>query len=396
MMIRIDLESIRNNTYIILPIICIGLWAIFNLIHNIITINMLFIQNSDFRDYYEVTKDFAANPSNLYYMDIMYPHLPVLAVVMAVTICLLPFSIAMFTWYIFIYILALIFTIEYNKILKLLEVREKSVRLIFLMVISNGMIIYAQFYAGQFKYIIAVIYLYVIRREIQYRLDEKEKSLKYYLLSYNLLWFAVAIFPPALFVLLIYIFIDIKLANVLKKDSFKNYILVISTFAFQNFIIFIFPNLLIDFLGMYDRWNAYRGYIPLFYLREWVYLDDYSSIYLISNIFLVLVTLVLILRENLKLEEKLAYFSLYSIFSVYSGRALLIFLPIALLLYIPFLNQKEKVVDSIKQNKVIFFGLISVSLIYHMPPDFTIIKYVPLMQEFPYYIFLYLRFIFFL
>jgi len=394
---KINLLGIKDNLYLLIPIVSIGLWAIFNLMHNIITINRIFLPHNDFTDYYKAAKAFTANPADLYDMDIMYPHLPVLAVVMSMTICLFPILIATCIWYICIYILGVLFTIEYNRILALMGVQAKLIRFSFLIIISSGWFIYSQFYQTTFKYAVGIIFLYIIRKEIQYRIEEKEKDLKFYFLNYNLLWFAVAIYPPALFILLLYLFYDIRPINIFKRENIKIYIIVISVFAFQNFYFFINPPAIIAFLNLYTTWDKYRDYFPLFYLSEWVYLNDYTLIYWASTLFISAITLILIFNNNLKLEEKFAYLSFCSIiFSTYGDRVLIVLFPLALLIYVPFLNQNENIIDLLKENRLISIGLLSVIIIYHMPPHFTIFKYFPIMKEYPFIIFIFLRWIFLL
>ena len=107
-----------------------------------------------------------------------------------------------------------------------------------------------------------------------------------------------------------------------------------------------------------------------------------------------LIALILILNDKLSIEEKFAYNSFaWILFSVYGGRSFAIIFPFALLLFIPFLNKEERSIAFFKKNKIIMLGLASVIGIYFMLPDFTIYKFIPMMQKFPFIILMNLRYI---
>ena len=369
--------------------ICIGFWALFHLINQ----NFVPIK-SDFYFLYTAGKRVLNEPANLYNQQ--YFLLPVFAMISSVTFALLPYFYAYYTFYLLNIAFGILLIRESNKILILMELKEKEYRFLFLIVISNGFIILAQFYQNQYKILMGVILFFIIRRELWYRIKEIEKSIKYYIINYGLFVLVVGIFPPFIFLLLIYIFNDIQFVNLFKKESIIKYTIVILMFAIQNFLIFIYPSYLLDFLSLYGRHNQ-RGYFPLFYLREWVVLDNYNFIFYISTIYITIIALILILNNKLSIEEKFAYNSFaWIIFSTYGGRTLVILFPLALLLYIPLLNKEERGIAFFKKNKIIMLGLASVIGIYFMLPDYTIYKYIPWMQEFPFIILMNLRYIFLL
>lgn len=398
-MFRLRLEILKENIYLIIPIICIGMWALFNLIHNLLTINSFIIINNDFSWYYYSGKNFLLDPSDLYNPKRRYYLLPAFAMLLSVTISLFPLLIAQYIFYIINLILAIIFTLEYNKILVLMKVKKKIYRFIFLIIVSNSWYVYGQFYQNQYKYIMGVIILFILRQEIQNRIKEKEKDLKYYIINYGLFVFAVGLVPPMIFFLLIYIFQDIHFNDIFKKYNVKKYGMVLLMFSIQNFIVFIYPHYFLDMLGLYIRWNttARGGDFPLFYLREWVILDSYIVPIIISTILISIVTFFFILNNKMKLEEKFIYFSIICLdFYMFAGRGVIILFPLAILYYIPFLNQDEISINFIKRNRFILIGLSSISAILLMPRDFTIYKYFPVLQDYPYFILINLRLIFFL
>lgn len=383
---KIIIERIEENLYLLTPMICIVLWALFNSLH------AGFIPTKpDFYVYYESGKYLYTKPADLYEPGSRYYYMPVLATFCAITISFLPYFLAYYIFYLANIILGIIFVREYNKILVLKDIKEKWHRFIFLMVISNGMIIYSIFYQNSFKFLIGLVLIFVIRREIQYRKQERERNYKFYLINYGLFTFIVGLFPPLIFFLLLYALNNIQITDILKKENIKKYAIILVMFTSQNVLFLIYPSLIFDFLRGYEGHNQ-RGYLPLFYLREWIVLDNYNFIYCISTVYMLVVLMVLFINNQFQIEEKFAYCSFaWIIFSVYGGRSLLFLFPFALLLYIPFLEKNNAYIEFFKKNKIILIGLISVIGIYFMIPDFTILKYIPVFKEFPYIIFLYLR-----
>jgi len=361
------------------------------------------MNNSDFLAGYNAGKQIFIDPSKLYTRDAshedLFFNMPSFAVFLSITFSLIPNkSISNHCFHIFILFLAILSVIEYNKILFLMGLDKKKHRFLFLMIVSNGMIIYNVFYLIQYKHILGLVMLFIIRREIQYRQDDRIKSLKFYLLHYGLFAFAVGTFPPSIFILLIYIFHDIPIRDLFRLDSIKKYSIVIFMFLIQNFLFFIYPSLIFDFLGGFNKHNTtQRSYIPLFYLREWKGLYSTESnqiIFMISVIYISIITIILILNKNLLLEERYAYFAFACIiFFTYAQRMFVMLLPLAILVYISFLKQKDKTIDLIKENKIITIGLLSIVGIYFMLPDFTIYKYFPVFQKPPLVILMYARYI---
>ena len=370
-------ELVKENLYLIIPSICIGLWALYFIVIQVEIHSKLIISQPDFSIIYKCGNQIWTDPADLYKRPFYY--LPIWAIVLALTVCLFPFYIASFIFYGFTYILGVLSIREYNKILILKDIGRKFHRFMFLMIISNGFTVFIIFFFGQFKYIILVIFLFVIRRELQYRNNELEKDFKYKLINYSLLAFAIAIFPFFILLLLVYIFQEIPFNELFKKENLKEYVIVIFVFALENFLFFIYPSLIFEFFGLYQKHNKREwkdSQLPNFYLA-WINLDDYSLYFIISTIIMVCITFILISlkNNNLKIEDKFGYFSLAVIFiSIYARRLFLVLFPFAFLLFIPFFNQDEKSIEFLKKNKFFLIGLLSGFAIYFMDPHHGLIE----------------------
>ncbi|MHA1492073.1 MAG: hypothetical protein ACTSRI_20775 [Promethearchaeota archaeon] len=382
------LDRIKNNLYFIIPLICIGLMALYEVVSN----NFMPVA-IDFRDRYNAGELILNDPINLY-NKVRYYYLPSFATVLSFTLSLLPYLISYFSYFIINTILVMLMTLEYNKILILMDVKKKFHRFLFLMVISNGYVIMFSLYNNNFKYVAGVLILLVIRRELQYRKNQKEKDLKYYFINYNLLFFGIGIIPPLIFFVFIYIFSDIRLNEIFKKENLKLICIAILVFSIQNFLFFLYPTYILDFINSYAENNAtQRGNrIPFFYTEQMLIfdnnqfffftIDDNQIFFFISTFFLVVSTLLLIFNNKLQVEEKFAYFSLVSlIISAWAWKSILVLFPLSLLLFIPFLNQEKKGIEFIKKNIFILIGLISLASLYFFFPNFTIFKYFPFLKE---------------
>jgi len=260
-LIKIVFE-IKKKLYLITPMCCTFLWIFYYLLHE----NFIFIQE-DFLVLYNAGKQLFIDPTVLYDPKFRFYYLPIFALFFGITFSLFPFFIAQYIFYFTTIILGLLFIREYDEIIKLIGIEIKIHRFIFLMIISNGWFIYVQILFGQFKYIVGVILFFIIRRELQYRREEKEKDLKFYLVNYNLFAFMIAIFIPFIFLFFIYIFQEIHIADVFKKENIRKYSMILLIFAIQNFLFFIYPSYFFDILPLYNRHNTVeRNYFPLFYL----------------------------------------------------------------------------------------------------------------------------------
>ena len=370
--------KIIQNYHLIIPAICIGFWAIAYLLQN----HLIFC---DFRVFYNGGKQIFIDPANLY--DVQgYYYAPSFALVFSISISLFPFFTAYVIFFILNYIFGVLIIIEYNKILILMGIKKKAHRFLFLIIISNGGVIMDLFYYNQTKFLALLFLFIVLRREYQTLIEKNEKDLKYIIINYNLLLFAIGLKPYLVFLLPIYLFYDINFNELFKKKNIKIYCIIMLISLAQNFLFIIYPSLFLDFISS-------RSVTKIFYLYEFIALNA-ELVFLLSFIIMFTVTFFLICIKKLSIIKKFGYFALFSIFfSFFAHNSLIILLPLTLLLFVPFLNKKEKFVDFIKSNKILLLGLLAIYGLYQWIFRESVYRYFPFMANFPYIILVDLRFI---
>ncbi|TFG25710.1 MAG: hypothetical protein EU529_00420 [Promethearchaeota archaeon] len=367
------LRKKKNNEilYIIIPLICIGIWAIHSLI-----VAYFFPLNAyiDFSIYYYSGRQLLIDPNRLYIekngdsTGMIY--LPFFPMFWATSLSLLPYRISYFIWYGLNYIFAVLLVLEFNKILKLLGIKEKIHRFLFLMVTSNGYLIYLQFFSNQSKFIVGTLLFFILRREIQYKKEERVKDFKYKFITYFLFCMIVGMIPFFLFLLLIFIFHDIPFGELFEKENLKTYGLVGSIFLAQNFLFIIYPRLIFDFFLISQKWHIFSLFLENYYLiiLNRIFIIPILAKIIVSFIFLIFMYVIigfLLITKKLNIQEKFSYYAISFIFLSYLAyRILIILLPLTLLLFIPFFYQEVRGKDFIKKNKYVLMGLISVSGIY--------------------------------
>ena len=367
------LKVITNeNLYLIVPIVCAGFWAL----HWLILIEF-FAETSfyDFGIYYYSGRQIWTNPRRFYKetwfeYDIGIAYLPFFPILWAISLSLLPYSVSFFIWYGLLFIIVILFILEFNKILILLGLRERIHRLLFLLIIANGWPVFHQFALSQSKFLVGLIIFYILRRELQYKKEEREKSAKYYWWTYFLFVLIVGMVPYLLLLLLIYLFHDIPKDELTEKWNLKKYGIVIAWFLAQNFLFFLHPILIIDFIKIWIGFQGRQYELRHFYL---IFINDVFSIpnlieLIVSVILLIIMyTMIvyLIITKKLQLIDKFSIFAVSIIFLNYLAFRILVFLlPLTLLLFIPFLNQELKGKEFIKENKIALLGIISIAGIY--------------------------------
>ncbi|MFX0072610.1 MAG: hypothetical protein ACFFAO_16115, partial [Candidatus Hermodarchaeota archaeon] len=348
------LNCLKNRIYLIIPFICIAAYAIFYLIKSNFQIFEL-----DFGIFYNSGKQVLIDPSKLY-QQTGYLYLPSFACLF-VLFSFFNFYTAYFLFYVLNYVFAILFVIEFNKILILKKVLDKKVRFLFLLVISNGWVIYFQFYHNQSKLIVLLIFTYIIRREITYREGAMEKDLKFYLINYNLFIFALSIVPYLIFLFLIYIFNDIKINKLIKKENLRKIGILFLSFLVQNILFLVYPSLIVEFLAQgikFQSFSPYNNTLPQFYLREFFYVDADIITYvrIATLIILLIITILLIKNPTLFIEMKFAYFLFAFLFlDTYNSLSnLIITLSFCNLLFINFLAHNENFKQFLKNNKDIY------------------------------------------
>jgi len=367
------LEKIsKANIYLIIPIVSIGFWGL----HWLILIEF-FAETSfyDFGIYYYSGRQIWVNARRFYIetwfkYDIGIAYLPFFSFLWAISLSLIPYTISYFIWYVMLVIIVILFILEFNKILILLGLEEKSHRFLYLIIISNGWPVFHQFALCQSKFLVGLIIFYILRMELQYKKEEREKSLKYYYWIYFLFVFIVGMVPYLLFLLLIYLFHDIQKDELLEKKNLKKYGIIAIWFLSQNFLFLLHPILIIDFLKVWMGFQERQYELRNFYL---IFINDVFSIpniieltvSLILLIIMYIVIIFLIITKKINLINKFSLFAISIIFLNYLAYRIFVFLlPLALLLFIPFIKQEAKGKEFIRENKIVLFGIISIAGIY--------------------------------
>ncbi len=372
-------EIIRNNLYIIIPLYCILCWAFY---FAIFVNPFLEAVSYDFTNFYYCGERVLFKPRDLYTHDVDhgvkygYKYFPNFAVIIGVPMYLIPsINLAYKIFYIINIILGMIFLLLFNQILILLKLKHKILRFFFLFIISNGFIIFQQFWHNQMKFLIGIIILFILKQEILFRIKRFDKDFKFYLKTYNLFILVVGMFPYFLFFFLVYIFNDISKADLFKKINLKKYFIIIISFVSQNFIFLLYPTLFNAYYKRIRRESTRKDtQLQHFYLE---FIEDYlieipdiikifTSFTL--NIILYVIVILLIFIRKFRIEEKFGFLSISIILLNFSGyRILIILLPLTSLLFIPFLMQEENINEFIKRNKIIVIGMISIFSIYLIP-----------------------------
>jgi len=387
---------ILDNLYLIIPAICIGIWALLALFNEEYHTPLTW----DFQVFHESGLQIYKNPAHLYEVD-GYVYTPSFAIFFAITFSLLPVDIAAYSFFILSYILGILTIIEYNKILILMDVKQKLHRFMFLIIISNGFFVLYQFKFNQAKYLLFVILVFIIRRELQFNKEEKEKDLKYYLINYGLFVFAIGSAPYFIFLLIIYMFQNIPRNEFFKQENVKKYVIVVMMFIIQNFLFIIYPLQIFDFLDGFNHPQRRHRKLKLIYLKEFmgVSSDVIAFLSILCTIILSIITGILLYKANIKIEEKFGYFSIVYIFIgvfAYTLLLSLILFSFILLLFVPYLNQNRKGIEFVKSNKYSLIGILSILGIFFASSDFIIYDFIPFLQDYPFIFLYYARWIFLL
>ena len=106
------ISKIKTNFYLIIPLLCISAYLLFYLIY----IEKKFI--GDFRIFFNAGKKILHDPKQLYNVS-GYWYTPCFALLFALTLSQFPFIISFYILIFINYIMAVLFILEYNKILNI-------------------------------------------------------------------------------------------------------------------------------------------------------------------------------------------------------------------------------------------------------------------------------------
>lgn len=383
----------KEYLYLIIPLLFFSFWA-FHCINYLNTEKLKEMGgfwDPDFRVFYNAGQQILKNPADLYKVS-RFLYMPSFAIFFAFTFSLLPYNISFYTFYFINYLSGVFAILEFNRILILMDLRKRSHRFIFLIIISNGYLLWIIFYFNHFKFIVFLILLFIIRREIQYRKEDKEKNNQYYILTYGLFVFLLGMSPYFIFLLFIFLFQDIKLKVLVKKESLKLYLIIILWFVIQNITFLLYPSQIFEFFKGFNRpEEEVRGSYPL-YLKDFLDVKDYEMRF-ISYVFtgiLGIITLILILNRTQNIEYKFGFFLLaFLFFGVISHPPLIAYISCSfvLFLFVPFLKQDVKAYDFMKKNSVPLIGMISILGIFLFTNGFFFWVFFPSIHELEFGIF---------
>jgi len=255
---------------------------------------------------------------------------------------------------------------EFNKILIIKIPDSIFLRLLFLILISNGFLVFKMFSYLQPKFIVLFLFLLFLRREIEYRdLNKYNKNNRFLFIQYSILIFATGMIPPFLLIIPIYLFHDMKIKDIFKRANLTVYSIIILAFCIQNFLFFIFPELIFGFVNGYSRIGIPKFYCFMLitsHLTGWE-----TSFAIISVISLVIFSFLLINLKN-NIEEKFCYFCIFYIFmSVYLRHShFIVIVPL-----ISIILMKDIKIDSfysfIKENIHFLIGIFCLFLLLNIP-----------------------------
>lgn len=371
------IKYLKNHFYLILSLFCFYLWPFY------LIIQVLFFSYSDpdlfhdFKVFYSAGNYILKDPSLLYtYFFRSFFYSPNTALFFGIFFSWYPLNYAIMIMIIFLMICGLLMIIEYNKILGLLGVKNRLFRLVFIIVAYNGWFVYEEFFGLNIRIFTGLLLLLVLRREMDPNI---EKNNTFYLINYGLMIFLIGFAPYFLFLLLIYIFYNIKIKDLIEKKNLIKYLMVISLFLGLNFLFLIYPSLFFKFL---NHANIYRNYFVFLYgwfYSRWFFLyfsADFISVYSTIMTFLILIySIFLTIIGKLKINQRMSYFLLgYLFLGTYSFHFMVTF-QLIILLFIPYLKTEYVGIKIIKKNFIIFFGLFSILILNIIRKRFDMLNF---------------------
>jgi hypothetical protein len=399
---KLKITYLRKQLYLIIPIICLFLWALISQIKD----NFIIVA-ADYPAFYDSGKYIFIHPENVYSNLITprYRYLPSFATIFSI-MTIFPYDISAWIWFCLLFIIGSLSLLIFNKILILKGIDNKIVRLLFLLLISNGLKIMQTFDILQTKIVGLFFILLFLMREIKYRkLEEYDfNSFKFNFIQLSLLIFVIGMMPFFIFLVAIYLLYNVNYRNIFSKTQIKKYLILILVFLYQNFMFFIAPVLMTGFFS--GTSNAFRTnytiYTPMeivnnqiiypvdslscfIYALGITYVNTSLTLTIFASL-IILLTIILLIKKNMTLERKIGYFTLFSLFfNVYPRpNTMVVFMPLIALAFVRKIDIKGKILEFVKTNFVFLISLISLSLLYLMPPIHYIYDAFPFLMNIPY------------
>lgn len=383
---KLNFNYLKEKYYIIIPILCLLLWALISHIKD----NFAIVA-SDYPSFYDSGRFIFTHPENVYsnLINPRYRYLPSFATLFSF-MTLLPYEVSAVIWFFVLLFFGGLSLLIFNKIMILKGIDNKFLRFIFLLIISNGLKVMQTFDYLQTKIIALFLLLLFLMREIKYRQLESNElnSSKFIFIQLSLLIFVVGMMPFFIFLVAIYLLYDVNYREIFSKAQIRKYLILIVVFLYQNFMFFVSPVLISGFFE--GTSNAFRTSYPVYTPAEIVTnqiiypIDTLSCLIyafgvtfvnslLIISIFaalIIILTIILLLKKSMSLESKFGYFTLISLFfNVYPRpNSMFVFMPLIALAFVRKIEIKGKILEFIKKNFVFLIGLICLSILYFMPP----------------------------
>ncbi len=418
------LKKIIDNLFLLIPLCCILFWAFIALYKDGFTL----IPAADFPTFYYVSQLIFTQPDQIYFLEVQpYTYTPFFATVLA-PMGLLTFEQAHWFYFFLIIIFTELCLIIFNQILILKDISNRFHRFLILLTLSNGITFVQMFDNLTGRIFTAFGLLWFLKREIKYRKLNKDTNKTSFIFTQMLiLVFSIGMTPQYFFLVLLYLFHNVKFNEIFNKAQAKRYLLITASFFILNFMIIIIfiinPTAILNLLGgsyrgerilsiprsrltySYHEENRPRDSVDgltILILVLSIYFDLsalYINILLLSMVLMSIITIIIHSRGNLTIEQKFAYWALLSLFffTFTQDRYFVGLLPLIALLFLDYeIVESKKIVIFIKENYLILIPLCSIMIIYFMPPIhyiirvFPIIIYIPIALLFLRYIFLYL------
>ena len=415
-MIYSIIDKFKKSIYLLIPMCCILLWAFITLAKD----NFSLTSDggaADFDVFYYVSKNIFIHPEDIYvklYGEDPYTYTPFFAIIYW-PMGLFTFEQAHWIYFISLVILAELIIIVFNQILIFKKITNKVHRFLFLLAIGNGLVYMNNFDSLTGCILPSFILILFIKREIKYRvLNRETKETKFILVQMMLLVLVIGIFIQFFFFVIIYLFHDInKMKDIFNEYQLKRYLFLVISFIIQNFMIFIIyfmnSNAFDSLLGGYWRGErslppkSYFEYSNILRFRYDFACDGITSIYYTSslyvdysglniNLFLISLTIMIIITimissmKSITIEKKFGWWTLSALFfyTLVFVRYFVGLLPlITILLADYYIGESKNTIDFIKKNFILLVGLFCIACLYFMPPIHLLIRVFPFLWNIP-------------
>ncbi|NVM38107.1 MAG: hypothetical protein HWN81_21115 [Candidatus Lokiarchaeota archaeon] len=400
---------IKNNCYLIIPIICFIFWALLSLIKDHFSLDP-----ADFDVFYYAGKYITTQPLNLYSGPAgQFFNLPIIAYLFS-PLSIFDYNIAKWIYFFILLFLGVIAIIEFNKIL-IIKNTNKIIRFLCLMAMVNGHLILQEYDFLNIKIIVLLLVVIFLRREVELSSFGRERN-KYSTLIIQLiiLNLIIAFIPHFLYIVPIYLLYGNSYKKYLCKSQIMKYSLFFILFFAMNFMFLMIPSLITDFLYGFSHvkvfgLNFYDITPEMIMENKWftpvntlaiisLFFEIDTLIFsIISIVCMVLITCLLFLNQKISLEKKFGFLALSSLFlNIYFKHTNFLFtVPLILILFVDYSPKPSNIENYrklnsykifIMENYLFLIGIIFLALLIFLPPLFYIYVIIPILRLIPLYL----------